>query len=186
MNCQLNILVAEDENIIADSYKLFLESRKHKVIVCSDGEQCLRTFNEYINKLESSSNQLGIKREPLSNTPGSAFDLIILDYRMPKKNGIEVAEEILSKVPNQRILLASAYSHELTGSEVIPKLEVLHKPFEFDVFAGIVEQGSANIGTSKSLKQSATSSPIATNPPGTNFHDNEFMHTGDISHIFGF
>jgi len=115
----------------------------------------------------------------------SPFDLIILDYRMPRKNGVEVAQSILSRVPNQRILLASAYSHELTGSKLNPNVELLHKPFEFDVFVGIVE-GSPVFGSNKTLKQSAISASKATDLTSMNVPDSGFMHEGDISDIFRF
>ena len=186
----MNILIAEDEQVIADSYKLFLESRKHKVIVCSDGEQCLKTFDEHANRIKPGSVQSSATtREDSSKTTASPFDLVILDYRMPKKNGVEVAEQILSKVPNQRILLASAYSHELTGlekSKLNPNVAILHKPFEFDVFVGIVEQGSQGFGSNKTLKRSAISASMAADLTNMNVPDSGFKHEGDISDIFRF
>ena len=186
----MNILIAEDEQVIADSYKLFLESRKHKVIVCYDGEQCLKTFDEHANRIKPGSVQSSATtREDSSKTIASPFDLVILDYRMPKKNGVEVAEQILSKVPNQRILLASAYSHELSGlekSKLNPNVAILHKPFEFDVFVGIVEQGSQGFGSNKTLKRSAISASMAADLTNMNVPDSGFRHEGDISNIFRF
>jgi response regulator RpfG family c-di-GMP phosphodiesterase len=119
-----------------------------------------------------------------SDKTASPFDLIILDYRMPKKNGVQVAEQILSKVPNQRILLASAYSHELTGSKLSPNIELLHKPFELNVFLGIVEEGSPGFGSNKTLKQSAINASKPTDLTSMNVPDSGFTHTGDISDIF--
>jgi CheY-like chemotaxis protein len=40
------------------------------------------------------------------------FDAVVLDYRMPKKDGLEVAKEILKMYPEQRIIFASAYIKE--------------------------------------------------------------------------
>jgi CheY-like chemotaxis protein len=37
----------------------------------------------------------------------SPFDVVVLDYRMPKKDGTEVAKEILDLNPNQRIIFES-------------------------------------------------------------------------------
>lgn len=36
-------------------------------------------------------------------------DVIVLDHRMPGKTGLEVAEQILAEVPEQSIILFSAY-----------------------------------------------------------------------------
>ena len=36
-------------------------------------------------------------------------DVVLLDYRMPGRNGIEIATEILAEDPDQHVLLFSAY-----------------------------------------------------------------------------
>ncbi len=37
---------------------------------------------------------------------------MILDYKMPKKDGLQVAKDILELKPDQRIIFASAYLEE--------------------------------------------------------------------------
>jgi CheY-like chemotaxis protein len=37
------------------------------------------------------------------------FDAVVLDYKMPKINGMEVAKEMLTVNAHQRIIFASAY-----------------------------------------------------------------------------
>jgi response regulator RpfG family c-di-GMP phosphodiesterase len=44
-----------------------------------------------------------------SSSSSSALDAVILDYRIPRKDGIEVAKEILEINPKQRKTFASAY-----------------------------------------------------------------------------
>jgi response regulator RpfG family c-di-GMP phosphodiesterase len=60
------------------------------------------------------------------------FDVVILDYKMPKMDGLEVAKEIFAINPHQRIIFASAYLRD-TLLESVEKLnrlvEVLNKPF---------------------------------------------------------
>ena len=134
----MKILVAEDEPAIAESYKLILEYAGHQVTITGDGAQCSTVFAEHFQRTTDSNN---IGRSP--------FDLIILDYRMPKKDGVEVANEILSAVPSQRILLATAYAHDvsiarLAENEKTRSIEVLQKPFEFDQFLNIIENTNRN------------------------------------------
>ena len=173
---RMKILVAEDEHVIANSYKILLESRNHEVIVCSDGEQCLRTYEEHARRNKPSS-----KSKHKATSP---FDLLILDYRMPKKNGMEVAQQILAKVPNQRILIASAYTHEISESKgLIQNLEVLHKPFEFDAFISIVEQEPAGFARPGNMKEPRSGGSVI-DLQKRNIPDSEFTHAGDISDIF--
>ena len=43
-----------------------------------------------------------------------AADVIVLDFRMPGRNGLETADEILRRSPNQPIVLFSAFLDEAT------------------------------------------------------------------------
>lgn len=131
----MKILVAEDEEFIADAYRLVLQSRKHEVIITRDGAECLDAFNKRLSDMENTD-----------KSQINPFDLVILDYRMPKKNGLEAAVEIRSKSPGQRILIATAYSGDIPTSELDKSsnqpIELINKPFEFDQFFAVVEKGS--------------------------------------------
>jgi DNA-binding response OmpR family regulator len=132
----MKILVAEDEVNIAESYKLMLEFKGHEVTLTGDGEKCLDVY-----------------KQSLSSSPrASMFDLVILDYRMPKKDGVQVAQEILGIVPTQRILLATAFVHDISISRLqeIPatkSVELIQKPFDFDSFLNMVHNHGSNLGT---------------------------------------
>jgi DNA-binding NtrC family response regulator len=60
------------------------------------------------------------------------FDAVILDHRIPKMKGLEVAKEIISLNPHQRIIIASAYNKDVFNEAAeyfdLP-LEILQKPF---------------------------------------------------------
>ena len=132
----MKILVAEDEEFIAEAYRLVLQSRKHDVIITRDGAECLDAFNKRLGDIDNTD----MSRD-------SPFDLVILDYRMPKKNGLEAAVEIRSKSPSQRILIATAYGGDIPTSELAKSssdqaIELINKPFEFDQFFAVVEKGS--------------------------------------------
>jgi len=127
----MKILVAEDEPSIALQYEIALKDRDHDVTITSDGEQCLEAFYKELEQQEFSHKS---KKPP--------FDAVILDYRMPKKDGMEVAKEILAIEPKQRILFASAYVVETLVDSVKSLrqvVELIQKPFELEPFLDLVE-----------------------------------------------
>jgi CheY-like chemotaxis protein len=121
----VRVLVAEDEKDIALSYKLVLEQRNHVVFISYNGIDCLKRYrNGYqsikdritiggdqktMNRGQDSKHKNGIKMDIESDDTPSPFDVVVLDYKMPGKNDMEVAKEILQINPNQRIIFASAY-----------------------------------------------------------------------------
>jgi CheY-like chemotaxis protein len=119
----MKILIAEDYSDTAMAYKYSLDKRGHKVTVTSDGEECLRVYHDELHRITLHS-------DPTEHI--QPFDVVILDYKMPQMDGLEVAKEILAINPHQRIIFASAYLGD-TLLESVEKLnrlvEVLNKPF---------------------------------------------------------
>ena len=131
----MKILIAEDEYDIALLYKLALEKRNHRVTISQNGEDCLKIYHEEFQRMRfSGDDSIGVQLLP--------FNAVILDYKMPKINGIEVAKEILAVNPHQRIIFASAYVKE-TLLDTIKSLkqitEVVQKPFGVNILIDTVE-----------------------------------------------
>ena len=75
-------------------------------------------------------------------TDATPFDVVVLDYKMPRKDGMEVAKEILTLNPDQRIIFASAYVKETLENSVKELkrfVELLQKPFEIQAFIDTIE-----------------------------------------------
>jgi DNA-binding response OmpR family regulator len=125
----LKILIAEDDPDIARLYELALKSRKHEVLVTQDGEKCLEVYHKVLGLTDLTKKHL-------------PFDVVVLDYRMPKKDGMEVAEEILALNAQQRIIFASAFVKD-TLEEAIKRLnrvvELIPKPFKINVLVDTIE-----------------------------------------------
>jgi len=125
----MEILIVEDEIDLVEEYKIFLETHHHTVTTALDGESGLK---EYFSKFDENS-----------DTP--PFDVVILDYQLPGKNGMDVCSESLIKCPKQRVLFASAYVED-TLRESIKTLkqivELLQKPFSLDMLLKIIEDES--------------------------------------------
>lgn len=104
----MNILIIEDEVLLANSIKSLLERKGFQVEMVHDGESGV----EYA--------ELGI------------YDLIILDVMMPKMDGYEVARQLRSKRCNTPILMLTAKSEvrdRITGLDAGADY-YLTKPFD--------------------------------------------------------
>lgn len=137
----MRILIAEDEDKIAESYRLVLKSRGHQVMVTKDGKSCVDKYMQEWKKTPQTKKSVASSlEEPVEViTP---FGVVILDYRMPIMDGMEAARRILTAVPDQRIVFASAYLKE-TLLESLKHLnriiELLSKPFSLDQLVSVVE-----------------------------------------------
>jgi putative nucleotidyltransferase with HDIG domain len=79
----LRILSIEDENVVRENMAAFLEDSGYEVLQCSDGREGLELF----------------RRE--------SPDLVLVDLRMPEKNGLEVLAEITAESPETPVIIVS-------------------------------------------------------------------------------
>jgi CheY-like chemotaxis protein len=123
----LKILIAEDEKDIAYQYKEILEERGHSVTVTYNGVECLNTYlREYRN------------RKTKLELP---FDVVLVDYSMPYKDGVELSEEIRRVIPDQPIIFVTAHGNKVLKSlsEFEEGVEMLTKPFSLTHLTRITE-----------------------------------------------
>lgn len=123
----LKILVSEDEKSTSETYFMFLQSEGHDVIVTSDGQECIEVY-----------------RKELGKEFPHRFDIVLLDYKIPKKNGGDVAREILTMNPNQKILVATAYLTEAVNQSGLKfddkNLRIIFKPFPFEQMMQVINE----------------------------------------------
>lgn len=130
------ILIAEDNPSIAETYKMFLESYGYEVILAANGLECAKMFDDLV----SSRTNLGMK----------GFKIIVLDYHLPGKDGIDIAKYILSISPSERILIASSYPAEVirkSAQGLKCPVELLLKPFDLDSLLDVVEGRSITLAS---------------------------------------
>lgn len=125
----LKILVAEDSQSIALLYKKSLEKRGHTVIITENGLKCLYQY----------SDDFKIRGDDKKKT--SLYDLVILDHKMPRMEGTEVAKEIIEMNPKQRILFVTGYVKDMMKGvrKIGQKIELLQKPFPINAMIRQVE-----------------------------------------------
>src|ERR687884_568325 len=142
----MKLLLAEDDKDTATLYNVALGARGHQVTITNNGQECLDDYHKELQNVTLNTD---------ASKHIQPFDAVILDYKMPKINGMEVAKEILAVNPHQRIIFASAYVKE-TLVDSIQQLnqvvELLQKPFGQDVLADTRRQGNL-FGTAKAQCQ---------------------------------
>ena len=82
-----NILVVDDEALLATFIKDFLECHGYSVVACNDGEQALKQLE--------------------SNLDG--FDLLITDQSMPGMTGVELIKKVTELKQDMPVVLCSGY-----------------------------------------------------------------------------
>jgi CheY-like chemotaxis protein len=146
----LRILIAEDDTSIAEAYKDALETRNHEVILTANGEECIRKYQSDTKYMQQSARLTEEQKRKNLSPDGfiskGHFDVVILDYMMPKKNGLQVAKEIFELNSNQRIIFASAYVQDTLVDSVKHLkrvVELMQKPFGLEQLIDTVEDNEA-------------------------------------------
>jgi CheY-like chemotaxis protein len=123
----LKVLIAEDEDDIADQYKMVLEELGHEVERVKDGEECIRKFHEALEN--------NYKDRP------NPYDVILMDYFMPIKDGIEAAKVILEECPKQRIIFVTGHGPKLLSglNDFEDPVEILVKPVPLTALIAKIE-----------------------------------------------
>ena len=116
-----NLLLMEDDPEISSLYAQVLKDRGHKVKLAHNAEQCLKIYGKRLHRVQMRGNSLRHVQP---------YDAVILDYKMPDRNGIEVAKEIQAINSHQRIIFVSAFVEEWYDSlkELKGPVEFLQKP----------------------------------------------------------
>ena len=113
----MRILIIDDEMEILTLFKDFMETFGHKVEIAIDGEMGIEKFKD-----------------------GSEFDLVVMDYRMYGKDGIQVSKDILNMDKNAKILFASADNSIKKKALEMGAVGFLLKPFYIDVLIREIER----------------------------------------------
>ncbi|HJX05016.1 MAG TPA: response regulator [Thermoplasmata archaeon] len=105
------VFLVDDEKFIVDLYRDILEANGHTVVgVASDGEEAVQKYKD-------------LKEKPV---------IIIMDQRMPVKDGVSATQEILKMDPNATIFFGSADLHIEKEALAAGAKGFLLKPFRIE------------------------------------------------------
>ncbi len=102
------ILVVEDEAANLRLISLFLEKQGYRVLQARDGLEAIDLIAQF------------------------RVDIVLSDLRMPRMDGIALTRHIISKVPNTRVLVMTAYAAQDVEALSELRVPVLNKPFKLE------------------------------------------------------
>jgi CheY-like chemotaxis protein len=114
------VLVVDDEAGMRDTLVAILEIHGYNVSAAPDGESALEAVR------------------------ASAFDVVVMDIKMPGRDGVSVLQDIGTPPPRVILMTAYALERQLRAAIDANAFAVLHKPFDtrrmLSLVAGAVEE----------------------------------------------
>ena len=108
MNDESRILIVDDESIVCERLKAFLESDGHRVETLVDPAEAMR-------RLETED-----------------FDIVISDIRMGEIDGIQLMEKVFQKSNRTKVIMITGYATLELARESLTKgaFDFIAKPFK--------------------------------------------------------
>jgi DNA-binding NtrC family response regulator len=120
MGESLEILVLDDEPIVGDRLKPFLEGEGHRVEVFVD------------------------PKEALTRLKAKEFDIVLTDVRMENIDGIQVLERVRAKSDRTKVLMITGYATVELARQALSKgvFDFIAKPFKLEDIRAMVNKAS--------------------------------------------
>lgn len=117
-------------------------SRKVRVLVVDD-EEGPREALRMILKGDHEVHTAGGAEEALKKVMELGIDIVALDIRMPKTNGLELLQNIKKTVPDIEVFLITGYPSVSTAVEAIQigAYDYVIKPFDREAVLAVVRRG---------------------------------------------
>ena len=120
------VLVVEDEELVRGLLIRRLEALGYDTISASDGDEGVHLFRERLNEI----------------------DLVLLDFAMPRMNGVEAFEKLVKIRPDVKVILSSGYTEDIVLQSFPDRRPagILHKPYKMEELKGELERLLGNNG----------------------------------------
>jgi len=114
------VLVVDDEDLIRWALRERLEAAGYDVVEAENGQRALEHFS-------------------------SDVDLVLLDLRLPDRDGLSILEEIQTSRPGAPVILMTAYGTPETVRKALANgaRRVVDKPFDYD---GMLQMVTEELG----------------------------------------
>ncbi len=131
MHNNLTVLIADDEAPMRKNLREVLSEEGYAVIEAQDGEEALR---------------MAIERKP---------DLMLLDIRMPKLDGMQVLNNVKKKLPHLPVIIFTAFGTSERPIEAMKTgaYDYVEKPFDLEELLLVIRRAIEYAGMQTELKE---------------------------------
>ncbi|MBW7938191.1 MAG: sigma-54-dependent Fis family transcriptional regulator [Candidatus Omnitrophica bacterium] len=118
------------------------ESPLVPVLLADDEENVRFAMRETLEPMGCICTEAGSGREAVEKFESNRFDLVLLDYRMPEMDGIEVLKEIHAINPEVPVLFVTAYGSKELALEALRTgaYDYFTKPFDIEEMRVVVRR----------------------------------------------
>jgi two-component system response regulator AtoC len=114
-----------------------------RILVIDDEKLIRLTLAEELGVLGYAVAGFGTAAEGRAAAAAAEYDLVLLDYRLPDGDGLEVLRDLVSRDADRPVILMTAYSSIETAVKAIKlgAFDYVNKPFEIDELAIRIAHG---------------------------------------------
>jgi DNA-binding NtrC family response regulator len=118
------VLIVDDESLIRWSLRTAFQERGHSVTTAGTGTEALAALA----------------------ATGGAFDVVLLDYRLPDRQDLSLLDDIKRLSPRSVVFMMTAFADEGMRSQAIGHgaRQVMDKPFQITAVVALAESASAS------------------------------------------
>ena len=118
---QLNVLIVDDDEFLADTFEMLLEDAGFAVETANSGNEALAKMNSF------------------------KFDLAILDYKLPDIPGSRLSTMLKEKDGDLNVVMLTGHVEALEDHSILDSDEVLMKPISPDELLKITKKLSSRV-----------------------------------------
>ncbi|KUJ96713.1 MAG: Two component, sigma54 specific, transcriptional regulator, Fis family [Desulfonauticus sp. 38_4375] len=133
-----------------------------KILIVDDDKQLRKSFSRLLSLEGYEVESLGSAEETLDYLANTEVDLVVLDYKLPKMDGLSCLKTLKRLYPELPVIIMTAYgtSHTAIEAMKIGALDYVLKPFEVDEFLFLIKRALKNI-TAKEKINTVDSLPVS-------------------------
>ena len=105
-----------------------------RVLIVDDEEELVRALVERLNLRGFSAVGVGTGTEALERVRSEAFDVLLVDVKMPKMDGLEVIRTVKAELPSLQVVLLTGHGSVDNANEGkrLGAFDYLLKPIDID------------------------------------------------------